>query len=79
MTTAALPAQLTARVSNPVLRQALQEPVAFWGGAFAGLFSLTLTEEPLKTWIENTSADAGISYQIAIDQLQQQREAARQS
>ncbi|KAK9809721.1 hypothetical protein WJX73_010131 [Symbiochloris irregularis] len=65
--------QLAQRIENPVLRQAVREPVAFWGGVFAGGLSLTLSEEPLRSWIERTSAEAGISYQVALETLQQQR------
>ena len=38
-----------------------QEPVAFWGGVTAGALGLTLTEDPLRTWIQETSAEAGVS------------------
>ena len=34
--------------------------MAFWGGVTAGLLGLTLTEDPLKTWVEQTSAEAGV-------------------
>ena len=42
---------------------ALQEPVAFWGGVFAGFLALDVEEEPLKGWIARTSADAGVCTQ----------------
>lgn len=37
----------------------LQEPVAFWGGVFAGVLGLNLDEEPLKSWVERTSGKVG--------------------
>lgn len=36
--------------------------MAFWGGVTAGALGLTLTEDPLRTWIEETSAEAGVSH-----------------
>ena len=48
----------------------LQEPIAFWGGFFAGTLSLTLSEEPLRSWIERTSAEAGVRHMYALAVLQ---------
>ena len=39
----------------------LQEPVAFFGGIFAGILRLDLNEEPLKEWVTRTVEAAGIS------------------
>ena len=38
--------------------QLWQEPIAFWGGAVVGALNLNLEEEPLKSWLASTSADA---------------------
>ncbi|CAL0321079.1 unnamed protein product [Lupinus luteus] len=46
---------------DPVLKEALKEPVAFLGGVFAGVLRLDLNEEPLKEWITRTAEAAGIS------------------
>ncbi|PNW85825.1 hypothetical protein CHLRE_03g203800v5 [Chlamydomonas reinhardtii] len=46
------------QISDPILRAAVQEPVAFWGGVFAGVFRLSLDTDPLKTWVERTSSQA---------------------
>ncbi|OIW07217.1 hypothetical protein TanjilG_02537 [Lupinus angustifolius] len=46
---------------DPVLKEALKEPVAFLGGVFAGVLRLDLNEEPLKDWITRTAEAAGIS------------------
>ncbi|CAL5222408.1 g4767 [Coccomyxa viridis] len=45
-------------ISDPILRRALKEPVAFWGGFTAGALALNLKEDPLRSWIERTAADA---------------------
>lgn len=36
----------------------LQEPVSFLGGIFAGFLGLSLDQDPLKDWIEQTAADS---------------------
>eukprot|EP00850_Spirogloea_muscicola_P011806 SM000074S21716 [mRNA] locus=s74:620649:621084:- [translate_table: standard] len=46
---------------DPLLKEVLQEPIAFFGGLFAGLLRLDLTEEPLRNWLARTSEAAGIS------------------
>ncbi len=38
----------------------VQEPVAFWGGAFAGILGLDLSQDPLRGWLERTSVNAGV-------------------
>lgn len=35
--------------------------MAFWGGIFAGALRLDVTQDPLRTWVERTSAQAGVS------------------
>lgn len=47
-------------VEDPLLRQALKEPVAFFGGMFAGMLGLSTGDEPLKSWVEKTSEAAGV-------------------
>ena len=37
-----------------------QEPVAFFGGVFAGVLKLEVEDEPLKDWIERTAETAGV-------------------
>ncbi|XP_010246677.1 PREDICTED: UPF0426 protein At1g28150, chloroplastic [Nelumbo nucifera] len=48
-------------IEDPVLKEALKEPVAFMGGIFAGLLRLDLNEEPLKEWITKTVEASGIT------------------
>ncbi|CAL8467528.1 g7066 [Coccomyxa elongata] len=42
---------------DPILKQALKEPIAFWGGFVAGVLGLNLEEDPLKTWIKRTASN----------------------
>ena len=44
----------------PATATALQEPVAFWGGVFAGVLRLSLTDDPLKAWVERTTDAARV-------------------
>ncbi|CAJ1976360.1 unnamed protein product [Sphenostylis stenocarpa] len=46
---------------DPIVKEALKEPVAFLGGIFAGVLRLDLNEEPLKEWVTRTVEAAGIS------------------
>lgn len=36
----------------PVLKELSQQPIAFMGGFFSGLFRLNLADEPVKSWLE---------------------------
>ncbi|MBW4441578.1 MAG: hypothetical protein KME10_10165 [Plectolyngbya sp. WJT66-NPBG17] len=36
---------------SPLVQELAQQPVAFLGGLFTGLLRLSLTEEPVKTWL----------------------------
>ncbi|XP_038893812.1 UPF0426 protein At1g28150, chloroplastic [Benincasa hispida] len=51
-------------VEDPVLKEALKEPVAFAGGLFAGLLRLDLNEDPLKEWVKKTVESAGLTEEI---------------
>ena len=44
-------------------RPRLQEPIAFWGGFTAGALALNLKEDPLRSWLERTAADAQVGAQ----------------
>lgn len=46
---------------EPILKEAVKEPVAFMGGVFAGLLRLDLNEEPLKDWVNRTVQASGIN------------------
>eukprot|EP00199_Chlamydomonas_sp_CCMP681_P003791 CAMPEP_0119104144 /NCGR_PEP_ID=MMETSP1180-20130426/2434_1 /TAXON_ID=3052 ORGANISM="Chlamydomonas cf sp, Strain CCMP681" /NCGR_SAMPLE_ID=MMETSP1180 /ASSEMBLY_ACC=CAM_ASM_000741 /LENGTH=89 /DNA_ID=CAMNT_0007088825 /DNA_START=110 /DNA_END=380 /DNA_ORIENTATION=- len=39
-----------------ILRAAIKEPLAFWGGMFAGALGLNLKEDPLRAWVERTAS-----------------------
>ncbi|CAM6092903.1 unnamed protein product [Calypogeia fissa] len=47
--------------NDPIVKEALKEPVAFLGGVFAGLLRLDLNEEPLREWVAKTAEAAGIA------------------
>ncbi|KAF8398646.1 hypothetical protein HHK36_014501 [Tetracentron sinense] len=47
-------------IEEPILKEALKEPVAFMGGMFAGLLRLDLNEDPLKEWVTRTVEASGI-------------------
>ena len=47
-------------VDDPLLRKAMKEPVAFFGGLFAGFLGLRVDEagSPLKAWVDAAAEDA---------------------
>lgn len=49
-------------VDDPLLRKAMKEPVAFFGGLFAGFLGLRVDEagSPLKAWVDAAAEDAGV-------------------
>ena len=56
-------------VDDPLVRQAMKEPVAFFGGMFAGFLGLSVDDEasPLRKWVRDTSEAAGVSRAPAED------------
>jgi hypothetical protein len=43
----------------PVLKELAQQPIAFAGGFFSGLFRLSLNDDPVKSWLDK---QAGVAY-----------------
>ena len=37
---------------TPIFKELTQQPIAFMGGFFSGVFRLKLSEDPLKSWLE---------------------------
>lgn len=50
--------RLANSTGDPILKKALKEPVAFWGGFVAGMLALNLEEGPLHDWVKRTASDA---------------------
>ena len=51
---------------SPIFKELTQQPVAFLGGLFSGVFRLNLADDPVKSWLDeqagatgDTSATAG--------------------
>ncbi|XP_060967457.1 UPF0426 protein At1g28150, chloroplastic [Cannabis sativa] len=60
---------------EPILKDALKEPVAFMGGLFAGLLRLDLNDDPLKEWVSRTVEASGITEEeIDADGLKPEEE-----
>ncbi|GIL89430.1 hypothetical protein Vretimale_18915 [Volvox reticuliferus] len=64
---------LADQIQDPILRAAVKEPVAFWGGVFAGIFRLNLDQDPLRTWVERTSSQARAATGQSKMPMEQQR------
>jgi hypothetical protein len=37
---------------TPIARELTQQPVAFLGGFFSGVFRLNLADDPVKSWLD---------------------------
>ncbi len=37
---------------TPVVKELIEQPVAFFGGFFSGILRLNLNDDPVKTWLE---------------------------
>jgi hypothetical protein len=51
---------------TPLVKELTQQPVAFLGGFFSGVFRLNLADDPVKSWLDQqtgstpyTSASSG--------------------
>lgn len=42
---------------TPIVQELLGQPVAFFGGFASGFLKLNLTDDPVKSWLENQGAD----------------------
>ncbi|KPQ34901.1 MAG: hypothetical protein HLUCCA11_13240 [Phormidesmis priestleyi Ana] len=42
---------------TPFMRELAHQPIAFLGGFFSGVFSLDLTEDPVKSWLNKQGAN----------------------
>lgn len=38
---------------SPFLKELTQQPAAFLGGFFSGMFRLNLADDPVKGWLDN--------------------------
>ena len=56
----------TDSTNDPLLKKAMKEPVAFFGGMFAGMLGLSVNDEPLREWVDKTSEAAGMIREEAI-------------
>lgn len=37
---------------SPIFQELTQHPVSFLGGFFSGMFRLNLTDDPIKSWLD---------------------------
>lgn len=56
---------------TPFMQELTRQPVAFLGGFASGLLRLDLTEDPVKSWLENQSV-AGASAPKSAPSSQEQ-------
>jgi hypothetical protein len=42
----------------PVVKELIQQPIAFTGGFFSGLLRLNLNDDPVKSWIDQQAGSS---------------------
>ncbi|MCT7950454.1 hypothetical protein NG798_11690 [Ancylothrix sp. C2] len=47
---------------NPVFKEFVQNPAAFLGGFVSGVLRLNLSDEPVKSWLEQQTGTSSSSY-----------------
>jgi len=43
---------------TPVLKELTQQPMAFLGGFFSGVFRLDLSDDPVKSWLDQQAGSS---------------------
>ncbi len=46
---------------SPLLKEITQQPVAFFGGLVSGLLRLSLSDDPVKTWLDQQTGTTSYS------------------
>eukprot|EP00890_Picochlorum_soloecismus_P002825 jgi/Picsp_1/3543/NSC_06381-R1_upf0426 protein chloroplastic-like len=49
---------------------ARQRPLSFFGGAIVGILALDISQDPLKSWIEERAAESGLAFRAARKKLE---------
>jgi len=44
---------------TPIFTELTKQPVAFFGGFFSGVFRLNLSDDPVKTWLDEQTGSTG--------------------
>lgn len=44
---------------TPVFKELTQQPVAFLGGFFSGVLRLNLSDDPVKSWLDEQTGSTG--------------------
>lgn len=44
---------------TPIVKELAQQPVAFLGGFFSGVFRLNLSDDPVKSWLDEQTGSTG--------------------
>eukprot|EP01018_Ginkgo_biloba_P025462 Gb_33479 [translate_table: standard] len=65
-------------IDEPIVKEALKEPIAFFGGVFAGLLRLDLKEDPLREWVARTAEAAGLNKEQDTQPQPQEEESPQQ-
>jgi hypothetical protein len=51
---------------TPLVRELTQQPIAFAGGFFSGIFRLNLMDDPVKSWLDNQTGTTAPSTTVEV-------------
>ena len=46
---------------SPIFKELTQEPIALLGGFFSGVFRLSLSDDPVKSWLDQQTGASSYS------------------
>ncbi|MDX2242059.1 MAG: hypothetical protein NW224_15345 [Leptolyngbyaceae cyanobacterium bins.302] len=49
---------------TPLFRELTQQPIAFMGGLFSGIFRLNLQDDPVKTWLDRQTGTTSYTTEV---------------
>lgn len=50
----------------PIVREVFQHPIAFMGGLCSGLLRLNLSDDPVKSWLDNQAGKPSYSASTSV-------------
>jgi hypothetical protein len=50
----------------PIVREVVQHPIAFMGGLCSGLLRLNLSDDPVKSWLDNQAGKSSYSASTSV-------------
>ncbi|HAX86169.1 MAG TPA: hypothetical protein DCY91_07830 [Cyanobacteria bacterium UBA11370] len=52
---------------SPILKELIQQPLAFVGGFCSGVFRLNLSDDPVKSWLDRQTGSTAYTSPMSSD------------